>query len=83
MKDALNEYTEAEFLDVVKKAYTAELPDDEMDNLVAFFDSTGHPKGAAILTHPSTLGLDDTPEAVVQELKRWSLENGENCFKDA
>jgi hypothetical protein len=50
--------------------------------LVSFLDTTDHPEGSALLTHPEMIGIEDTPEAMVAELKRWYTEKGQPCFKD-
>ncbi|WP_255555425.1 bacteriocin immunity protein [Enterovibrio paralichthyis] len=84
MKSSLSDYTEKEFLELLLSTEDDDFPDDDLDKLVYFFNkSTVHPKGSALLTHPTMVGIEDSPEAIVTELKRWYSEHGIPCFKDS
>ncbi len=83
MKNSLQDYTEQEFLKLIQNVHTGTATNQEVEALVRFFDMTGHPEGSALLTHPKMVGIDDTPEAMVDELKRWYAEQGIKCFKDS
>lgn len=83
MKSGLLDYTEKEFLALLLSAEDDDFPDDELDKLVYFFNkSTAHPRGSALLTHPTMVGIEDSPEAIIAELKRWYSEQGMPCFKE-
>ncbi|TOH16460.1 bacteriocin immunity protein [Vibrio parahaemolyticus] len=81
MKNNLQEYTELEFLDLL--ARSMDFDEKESDEVVCFFnEKIKHPKGSALLTHPSMLGLEDTPESIINEIKRWYASQGLPCFKE-
>ncbi|WP_425608797.1 bacteriocin immunity protein [Vibrio brasiliensis] len=40
-----------------------------------------HPSGSDLITPPTMLGIEDSSEAVIQELKRWYENKGIQCFK--
>lgn len=82
MKNELNQYTEQEFLELVKEPYDENCDDQLVDELLIFFNKKiRHPKGSALVTHPDLCGIEDSPEAVISELKRWYAEQGLSCFK--
>ncbi|HFD0647971.1 bacteriocin immunity protein [Vibrio parahaemolyticus] len=82
MKNCLLNYTESEFLKLILDIHTGTASDQDVERLVSFLDTTDHPEGSALLTHPKMIGIEDTPEAMVAELKRWYTEKGQPCFKD-
>lgn len=83
MKSSLQDYTELDFLNLLIDSEKDDFDDELLDELVDFFNSViRHPKGSALLTHPSMVGIDDTPEAIIVELKRWYSEQGLPCFKE-
>ena len=82
MKNNLTSYTEVEFLQLIRNTHDGVATDQEVEELVSFFDTTEHPEGSALLTHPKMVGIEDTPEAMVAELKRWYQKQGIPCFKD-
>ncbi|MDD1793922.1 bacteriocin immunity protein [Enterovibrio sp. ZSDZ42] len=83
MKNSLLDYTEQEFLDLLVNSYDDDFPDDDLDRLVYFFNqSIAHPRGSSLLTHPTIVGIEDSPEAIIAELKRWYTEQGKPCFKE-
>lgn len=83
MKNKLQDYTESEFLQLLLASEELDFSDDDLDELVNFFnEKINHPKGSALLTHPTMLGIEDSSEAIIEELKSWYTENGQPCFKD-
>ena len=83
MKNKLQDYTESEFLQLLLASGELDFSDDDLEDLVIFFnEKINHPKGSSLLTHPSMVGIEDSPEAIIEELKRWYTENGQDCFKD-
>ncbi|APJ76746.1 bacteriocin immunity protein [Escherichia coli] len=79
----INDYTENEFLDLVRKICNAEGTEKESEQLVREFRRLSeHPSGSDLIFYPEN-GKDDSPEAIVQEVKTWRLANGKPSFKDA
>lgn len=84
MKNKLQDYTESEFLQLLLASEELDFSDDDLDYLVIFFnEKINHPNGSALLTHPTMLGIEDSSEAIIEELKRWYKEQGKLCFKDS
>lgn len=81
MKD-LRDYTESEFLSLVRKICTATSETEEDGNCqVREFERLAeHPSGADLIFCPED-GKDDSPEGVVQEVKEWRQRRGKPCFK--
>ncbi|MGD8233190.1 bacteriocin immunity protein [Vibrio sp. TRT 1302] len=82
MKSKLIDYAEREFLQLIQNTHNGVATDQEVEELVSFLDTTEHPEGSALLTHPKMVGIEDTPEAMIAELKRWYTQKGQQCFKD-
>ncbi|WP_394167986.1 bacteriocin immunity protein [Photobacterium piscicola] len=83
MKSSLQDYSELEFLDLLSRSEEYDFDDKELDKLIYFFNKKiKHPKGSALITHPTICGIEDSPQAVVSELKRWYQEQGLPLFKD-
>lgn len=84
MKNSLQEYTESEFLALLVKSEYIDFGDKELEELVGFFnEKIDHPNGSELITHPTMLGIEDSSEAIIGELKRWFKEQGKPCFKDS
>ncbi|SIO95218.1 bacteriocin immunity protein [Vibrio spartinae] len=80
LKDSLQDYTENEFLITLEWFWDGE--GSEEDEFVYQFNQiVRHPEKSALLTHPKS-HQEDSPEGVIQELKRWYAEQGLPCFKD-
>ncbi|RZQ03509.1 bacteriocin immunity protein [Vibrio vulnificus] len=83
MKNSLQEYTESEFLGLLVKSEGIDFGEKELDELVDFFnEKIEHPSGSDLIMHPTMLGIEDSSEAIIAELKRWYTEKGQPCFKD-
>ncbi len=83
MKNSLRDYSEEEFKNVIDCVYNSTASAQEVEDLVDFFsDVIQHPAHEDLLNYPVRCGIDDSPSAIVQELKRWHLEHGLQCFKD-
>ncbi len=82
MKNDIQDYTEAEFLAVVEHVYSDNSTDEEVEDLVHFFNNTQYPRGSTIITHPDIIGIKDQPVAIVEEIKRWYSQNNLTCFKE-
>ncbi|MBT0731679.1 bacteriocin immunity protein [Rosenbergiella nectarea] len=82
-KKTLSDYTEREFLDLVRKICNADGPTEEHDNrrVREFKHLSEHPSGSDLIFYPEE-GKDDSPESIVQEVKEWRQANGKPGFKD-
>ncbi|NAW65457.1 bacteriocin immunity protein [Photobacterium halotolerans] len=82
LKKALHNYTENEFLEIISVLYAGELEDDAVDELADFFDEkVKHPEHRDLVFYTKECGIEETPEAIISELKRWYTEQGLPCFK--
>ncbi|NAX45441.1 bacteriocin immunity protein [Photobacterium halotolerans] len=79
-KESLQDYTESEFVHLLQNFIGAE--ENDADAIVDWLDENiQHPEDYGLVTHPTECGIDDSPEAMVAELKRWYAEQGLPCFK--
>ncbi|PSH37225.1 colicin immunity protein, partial [Yersinia pseudotuberculosis] len=76
------DYTESEFLELVKKLFNVEKTTEEEDinNLIEFKRLCEHPAGSDLIFYPDD-NREDSPEGVVKEVKKWRAENGKPGFK--
>ena len=90
IKDALQDYTEAEFYRFLEDFYedtdTNDLDDDAYDLHISkltdhFSKLVPHPDGNSLIFHPSP-GREDSPEGVIMEIKKWYAKQGIICFKE-
>ena len=82
MRDSLHDYTEQEFLELLLESEADDFDPEKLDELVAFLNTkVSHPSGSDLIMYPTMLGLEDSSEAAVHELKRWYTEQGIPCFK--
>ena len=81
-KKAISDYTEAEFLEFVRKICRAEGETEaDDDKLIDEFRRLAeHPKGSNVIYYPEE-GQDDSPEGIVKEVKQWRAKNGKSGFK--
>ena len=84
VQKTLSDYTEREFLDLVRKIYNAEGPTEEDDNrrVREFRRLTEHPSGSDLIFYPEE-GNEDSPEGIVKEVKEWRIANGKPGFKES
>lgn len=80
----INEYTEGDFLALVRKICDADYPsENEHTNAVFLFEKLSeHPSGSDLIFYPSQ-GQDDSPEGIVKTVKEWRIANGKPGFKKA
>ncbi|WP_134677500.1 bacteriocin immunity protein [Ectopseudomonas khazarica] len=80
----LEEFTEAEFLTLVKKICEADFETEaENDEVIKYFVAIAeHPSGTDLLFFPPAT-RPDTPEGIVQEIKSWRIANGKPLFKSS
>ncbi|MBS0057255.1 bacteriocin immunity protein [Yersinia sp. Marseille-Q3913] len=77
------EYTENEFLELIKTLFDGGFSsEEELDALVfAIVDAAEHPDGTDILFYPSN-DSEDSPEGILNVIKKWRAENGKPGFKE-
>lgn len=80
-KHRLSDYSEYEFLVLLKQFWDEELTEEEEDEFVYSFNNiVEHPEKSDLIFYPSD-DREDSPEGVVKEIKRWYSEHGLPCFK--
>lgn len=86
-KQKLEEYTEAEFLELLKgfSDFPTELNEDELDvyldDLLRHFELiTEHPGGSDVIYYPKA-GQEDGLEGILKEVKEWRALNNKPGFK--
>ncbi|KHT42849.1 bacteriocin immunity protein [Pectobacterium brasiliense] len=89
LKEKLEDYTEAEFISYLKEFFDNPLGlrgkelETHIDSLVEHFDKiVFHPEGNGLIFYPSD-ERDDSPEGVLNEIKRWRKSQGLPLFKDS
>ena len=85
VKTLISEYTEQDFLQFVKTIYHNDqnvfTTEESHSAAVLLFEQLcEHPDGMDLIYHPEE-GRDDTPEAVVKQVKEWRAANGKAGFK--
>ncbi|MBK4989842.1 bacteriocin immunity protein [Pseudomonas sp. S60] len=88
MQEKISDYTEQEFFRLVYGIYHADpvlYPSDRAHSsgIIKFEKLSEHPKGCDVIFKPSKVGIKDSPQAIVDEVKRWRQEQGLPGFKDA
>ncbi|EOC9236500.1 bacteriocin immunity protein [Enterobacter hormaechei] len=78
----LSDYTEEEFLELVRKICNADARTEEDENRLVreFKRLTQHPAGSDLIFYPDE-GKDYSPEGIVREVKEWRRANGKPGFK--
>ncbi|BFI68291.1 colicin immunity protein E2 [Yersinia pseudotuberculosis] len=75
------DYTESEFLELVKELFNVEkTTEEDINNLIEFKRLCEHPAGSDLIFYPDD-NREDSPEGVVKEVKKWRAENGKPGFK--
>ncbi|WP_433885260.1 bacteriocin immunity protein [Pseudomonas vranovensis] len=83
LKATLSEYTELEFLELLKEIDQAneDAPDEILDPLLRHFESIiEHPAGTDLLYWPQTPEQGE-PEQIIQIIKQWRAANGKPGFR--
>jgi len=83
LRSKLNEYTEAEFLELVNALCNDWGSEQQQDLwLENFIEVTNHPNGSDLIYYPE-YEEDGTPEKIIEVVKQWRSSNGLPCFKDS
>ena len=82
LKKNIGDYTELEFLELIKKICRADGITEEDDNkLVREFERLAeHPDGSDLIYYPND-GDDDSPAGILKTVKEWRAKNGKPGFK--
>ncbi|MGB8921687.1 MAG: bacteriocin immunity protein [Pseudomonas sp.] len=87
LKDKLEDYTEAEFLNFLRGFFendsglTGEAFSAYSSRRMRHFEKIiEHPRKRLVLTRPMN-GREDSPEGALQEIKEWRKANGKPGFK--
>lgn len=81
-KKNISDYTEKEFLGLVRKLFNVENTSEQEDvrNILEFKRLSEHPDGSDLIYYPKE-NREDSPEGVVKEVKEWRKKNGKPGFK--
>ncbi len=82
LKNSISEYAEGEFLEFLNKIWSVDVSESERDALIRHFVMiTEHPQGNGVLFYPPE-GVENSPEGVLDFIKKWRSENGKPSFKE-
>lgn len=86
-KSSIEDYTEAEFMLLLREFFedTNDLKGAALEAHLSqltdhFVSIVGHPHGSDLIFYPAP-GVDDSPEGVLSEVKKWREANGLPGFK--
>ncbi|KPW50429.1 MULTISPECIES: bacteriocin immunity protein [Pseudomonas syringae group] len=82
LKNKLEDYTEAEFLEFLNKIWAIDVSsEEEHDKLIEHFSKiTEHPQGNGLIFYPEA-SVEDSPQGVITVVKNWRAANGKPGFK--
>lgn len=80
-KKRLSDYTEEEFIAALNWFWNEDITEDEESQFVDQFNElVEHPAKSDLIFYPET-DREDSPQGIVNEIKRWYHENGKVCFQ--
>lgn len=79
-KNRLSEYTELEFIELVRSIGRCKSESERDDMLDHWERLVQHPAGTDLLYYPEN-GADDSPEGIARTVKAWRAANGLSGFK--
>lgn len=81
LKSSLSEYTEGEFLELIKEICGAVSTEEYQDELLeCFIAATGNTVASNWIYYPEN-GEDDSPEGIMKTLKEWRAAQGLPGFR--
>lgn len=81
IKENIAEYTESEFLALIKEFFDVSGSEEYQNELVYGFDVLSqHPSGFDLIFYPAP-GKGETPEDVLESVKSWRAANGLPGFR--
>ncbi len=79
-KKRLSDYTEEEFIAALNWFWNEDITEDEESQFVDQFNElVEHPAKSDLIFYPET-DREDSPQGIVNEIKRWYHEKGKVCF---
>ncbi|WP_122668797.1 bacteriocin immunity protein [Pseudomonas viridiflava] len=82
LKSSFSEYSESEFLELIKEICSAAGTEDYQDELLDnFITVTGNAAASDWIYYPEN-GEDDSPEGILKTVKDWRYAQGLPDFKD-
>jgi hypothetical protein len=82
LKNSLFEYSESEFLELIKEICSAAGTEDYQDELLEnFIEVTGNPTASAWIYYPEE-GEDDSPKGILETVKAWRVSQGLRGLKE-
>ncbi len=84
MKEKIEDFTEAEFLEFVRRIFKCEYKTESESNEAVrqFSRLVEHPSKSDLIFYPER-SRPNTPEGVVEEVKAWRAANGKPGFKES
>ena len=81
-KKRLSDYTEEEFIAALNWFWNEDITEDEESQFVYQFNElVEHPAKSDLIFYPET-DREDSPQGIVNEIKRWYHEKGRVCFRE-
>ncbi|CAM3699901.1 MULTISPECIES: bacteriocin immunity protein [Rahnella] len=81
LKERFEDYSEAEFIALVKDIFDVHGSESYQDSLLDNFSRvTEHPSGTDLIFYPEGDKIV-TPESVIAEIKQWRVSAGKPLFK--
>jgi len=82
LKSSLSEYSESEFLELIREICSAASTEDYQDELLEnFIEVTGNPAASDWIYYPKD-GEDHSPKGILRTVKAWSSSQGLRGFKE-
>lgn len=82
LKRNLSEYSESEFLELIKEICSAAGTEDYQDELLEnFVEVTGNAAASDWIYYPEN-GEDDSPEGILKIVKAWRAAQGLESFQE-
>lgn len=83
MKNRLIDYKEEEFTHLIEEAFSGKLSEERLGEISDFFDNEiAHPDGCDLVFYTKECGIEESPIAIVAEIKRYYAEHDLPCFKE-
>jgi len=81
-KKRLSDYTEEEFIAALNWFWNEDITEDEESQFVDQFNElVEQPAKSDLIFYPET-DREDSPQGIVNEIKRWYHEKGRVCFRE-
>ena len=83
LKASYSDYTESEFLELIRVIFYSdtETEEEHLELMDHFVSVTGQPAGTDVTFYPEP-EVEDSPEGILGEVKRWRTEQGLPGFKN-